>query len=261
MKVAVVITGQLRDYKINCINHLRHIIEPNNADVFVYACSKNTLLTTGTNVTQNYKITTTDSVAKIESDVHKIYGDYLKGLVVNENEELDDSNFGTLGYFKKRMNNQMENIRNGYLMAKKYSEENGFNYDVIVRCRPDNSMFLKIVNLSAFDIKPNEVYTTIYPSGHKDPWFFSFSEPNTFDKYCSFVYQKDADESRTDNNFDCPEIALEQYLYQSDMKVYFAPSICLPFYQYDKTQPVTDFPYRQKEQKLIDADGNLVEQR
>ena len=77
----------------------------------------------------------------------------------------------------------------------------------------------------------------------------------------SFVYQKDADESRTDNNFDCPEIALEQYLYQSDMKVYFAPSICLPFYQYAKTPPDTDIPNRQKEQKLIDADGNLVEQR
>ena len=82
MRVAVVITGQLRDYKINCINHLRHIIEPNNADVFVYACSKNTLHTTGTNITQNYKVTTTDSVAKIESDVQKIYGNYLKGLVL-----------------------------------------------------------------------------------------------------------------------------------------------------------------------------------
>ena len=26
MRVAVIITGQLRDYKINCINHLKHII-------------------------------------------------------------------------------------------------------------------------------------------------------------------------------------------------------------------------------------------
>jgi len=261
MRVAVLITGQLRDYKINCINHLRHIIEPNNADVFVYACSKNTLHTTGDNVTQNYKITTTDSVEKIESDVSGIYGKYLKGLTVDTDEELDDSNFGTLGYFKKRMNNQMQNIRNGYLMAKKYSERNNFEYDVIVRCRPDNSMFLKPVRLSLFDIQSNQVYTTIYPSGHKDPWFFSFSEPNTFDKYCSFVYQKDVDESRTDNDFECPEIALENYLNENKMKVYFAPSICLPFYQYDKTQPVTDFPFRQANEKLIDADGNLVEQK
>ena len=65
MRVAVIITGQLRDYKINCINHLKQIIEPNNADVFVYACSKNTLHTTGANVTQNYKIilTTTQTIS------------------------------------------------------------------------------------------------------------------------------------------------------------------------------------------------------
>jgi len=260
MRVAVIITGQLRDYKINCVNHLKHIIEPNNADVFVYACSKNTLHTTGANVTQNYKITTTDSIDKIESDVSAIYGKYLKGLSVNENEELDDSNFGTLGYFKKRMNNQMQNIRNGFLMAKQYSEQNNFDYDVIVRCRPDNSMFLNLVDLSQFKMQPNEIYTTIYPSGHRDPWFFSFSEPKTFDKYCSFVYQKDADESRTDNNFECPEIALENYLNDMKMKIYYVQSICLPFYGYDKSIPVTDFPHRQVEQKLIDTDGNLVEQ-
>jgi hypothetical protein len=261
MRVAVIITGQLRDYKINCINHLKQIIEPNNADVFVYACSKNTLHTTGANVTQNYKITTSDTVNTIKSDVSAIYGDYLKGLVVDENEDLDDSNFGTLGYFKKRMNNQMQNIRNGFLMAKDYSESNGFDYDIIVRCRPDNSMFLKLVDFAAFTVKPDQVYTTIYPSGHRDPWFFSFSEPNTFDKYCSFIYQKDADESRTDNNFECPELALENYLHQIGINIYFAPSICLPFYQYDKTQPVTDFPFRQVNEKLIDADGNLVEQK
>lgn len=261
MRVAVLITGQLRDYKINCINHLEHIIKPNNADVFVYACNKNTLHSTGDNITQNYKITTSDSVQKIESDVQQIYGKYLKGLTVNEDEELDDSNFGTLGYFKKRMNNQMENIRHGFLMAQEYAKLNNFNYDLIVRCRPDNSMFLRPVKLSVFSTQPNLVFTTIYPSGHKDPWFFSFSEPNTFDKYCSFVYQKDADESRTDNNFECPEIALEKYLYENNIQPLFVQSICLPFYQYDKTQPVTDFPFRQQHEKLIDADGNLVEQR
>ncbi len=261
MRVAVIITGQLRDYKINCVNHLKHIIEPNDADVFVYACSKNTLHTTGENVTQNYKVTTTDTVQKIEMDVNEIYGNHLKDLIVNENEELDDTNYGTLGYFKKRMNNQMQNIRQGFLMAKRYSERHKFDYDVIVRCRPDNSMFLRPVVLSQFDVQPNQVYTTIYPSGHKDPWFFSFSEPETFDKYCSFVYQKDADESRTDNNFECPELALEKHLHSIGIQPLFVQSICLPFYQYDKTQPVTDFPFRQADEKLIDADGNLVEQK
>ena len=47
MRVAVLITGQLRDYKINALNHVKHLIEPNDADVFVYACNKNTLHTCG----------------------------------------------------------------------------------------------------------------------------------------------------------------------------------------------------------------------
>ena len=229
--------------------------------MFIYACNKNTLHTTGDNVTQNYKVTTANSVQKIESDVNAIYGKHLKGLIVNENEELDDTNFGTLGYFKKRMNNQMQNIRKGYQMAKAYSERHNFEYDVIVRCRPDNAMFLQEIKLDEFPLEDGRVFTTIYPSGHKDPWFFSFSNSKTFDRYCSFVYQKDADETRTDNNFECPEIALERYLNESKMQVYFVQSICLPFYQYDKTQPVTDFPFRQVNEKLIDANGNLVEQK
>ena len=262
MKVAVLITGQLRDYKINYVNHLKHIIEPNNADVFVYACNKNTIHTTGPNITQNYKVTTTHTKEQIEQEVRPAYGDCLKGVVVDEDETLNENNFGTLGYFKARMNNQMGNIRNGFLMAQEYAKQNDFEYDIIVRCRPDNSMFLRSINLSAVNLTLTEgqIYTTIYPSGHKDPWFFSFSKPATFDKYCSFIYQENCDESRTDNNFECPEVALERHLNSIGMKLIFVPSICLPFYSYDKTVPVTDFPHRQKNEKLIDSAGNLVEQ-
>ena len=154
----------------------------------------------------------------------------------------------------------MQNIRKGFLMSQEYAANNAFEYDLIVRCRPDNSMFMRAIDLSQFPIEEKKVFTTIYPSGHKDPWFFSFSKPQTFDKYCSFVYQEDADESRTDNDFECPELALERFLYETGLTTYFVQSICLPFYQYDKTQPVTDFPFRQTNEKLIDADGNLVEQ-
>lgn len=257
MKIAVTIAGQLRDYKINALNHIKHVIEPNNADVFVYACSKNTLHTCGDNITQKYNITSTSTKEEIINDVREIYGKNLKNVQINEDEELDESNFGTLGYFKKRMNNQMTNIRNGFLMAMEHSTD----YDLIVRIRPDNSMFPKMLDMSQINIYNNNIYSTIYPSGHRDPWFFSFSTPETFEKYCSFVYQKDADESRTDNNFDCPEIALEKHIASLGLKTVFIPSVCLPFYQYDKTKPVTDFPYRNNQAKLIDAEGNLVEQK
>jgi len=64
MKVAVLITGQLRDYKVNVLNQIKHLIEPNNADVFVYACNKNTLHTCGPNITQKYNITTVSLLMK-----------------------------------------------------------------------------------------------------------------------------------------------------------------------------------------------------
>ena len=257
MKVAVTISGQLRDYKINALNHIKHLIEPNNADVFVYACSKNTLHTCGNNLEQKYILTTAYDREEIIEDVKKIYGSNLKAVQVNENEELDESNFGTLGYFKKRMNNQMTNIRKGFMMAMKHSKD----YDLIVRLRPDNSMLLNPFDFSSIEIREDYNYSTIYPSGHRDPWFFSFSTPETFDKYCSFIYQKDADEWGRDNNFVCPETALEKYLISSGIRLAYIPSICLPFYQYDKTKPVTDFPYRNVEEKLIDAEGSLVEQK
>jgi hypothetical protein len=68
------------------------------------------------------------------------------------------------------------------------------------------------------------------------------------------------DESRTDNAFDCPELALEKYINSLGYSVLLHRSICRPFYQYDKTVPITDFPYRNKSEKLLDKNGNWVEQ-
>ena len=158
------------------------------------------------------------------------------------------------------MNNQMTNIRQGYIMSENYSKENDFAYDAVVRCRPDNSVFMQPIDISQVELREGYIYTTIYPSGHRDPWFFSFSKPDTFDKYCSFVYMAGADESRTDNNFDCPEVSLEKYIKSAGMKLVYLPSICLPFYGIDKTK-ITDFPHRNANEKLIDADGSLVGQR
>lgn len=261
MRVAVIITGQLRDYKINALNQIKHLIEPNNADVFVYACNKNTLHTCGANVTQKYNITTTNSREQIVSDVKEIYGTHLKQVLVNENEELDESNFGTLGYFRKRMQNQMTSIRIGYLMAMDHARSNGFEYDAIVRSRPDNAMYPKLIDLSQFEIQEDTIYSTRFYTGHRDPWFFAFAKPSVFDRYCSFKYYPHADGSRTDDNFDCPELAMEKYLPSIGIKLAYFTDICLTFTGYDKTQPVTDFPFRNVGEKLIDASGNLVEQK
>jgi len=260
MRVAVLITGQLRDYKVNVLNQIKHLIEPNNADVFVYACNKNTLHTVGDNIVQKYNITTERKTSELIDEVKGIYGPALKAIEINENENLPDDNYGTLGYFRQRMQNQMDNIRKGFLMSQKYAQENNFEYDLVVRSRPDNSMYPRVIDFSQFTITEGTIGSTQYYTGHRDPWFFAFGVPKTFDKYCDFKYLPDEDGSRTDNDFLCPEHAMEHYLPSIGINLNYYLDICLTFTGYDKTQPVVDFPYRQKNEKLIDSSGNLVEQ-
>ena len=122
MKVAVVISGQMRDYKINITNHIRHLIEPNNADVFVYACTKNTIHSLGQSTSQKYNITSVQEPEILENEIREAYGKHIVKVQINSQEELSDNNFGTLGYFKKRMNNQMTNIKKGFEMATLHSK-------------------------------------------------------------------------------------------------------------------------------------------
>ncbi len=261
MKVAVLITGQLRDYKVNWRNHMEHLINPNDADVFAYISSKNTLHSCGKSLEQKYYLTNTYANDEIKSSLRDIYGDHLKDIIIDNNEDLPDENFGTLGYFRTRMQNQIDNIAHGYAMAKKYSEDNNFKYDIVVRCRPDNSMFLRKLDLSVLKYPDNLIYSTKFmPSGHRDLCFFAMSNCNTFEKYILFKYLEGEDPSRTDNNFVCTEHMWEDYLKKIGVKTKYIPDVCRPFTGFDKTKPISDFPYRNKEEFLIDAQGNFVKQ-
>ena len=261
MKVAVLITGQLRDYKVNWRNHVKHLIEPNGADVFAYISSKNTLHSCGKSLEQKYYLTNTYTNEEITQSLNQIYGIHLKKLVIDNNENLPDENFGTLGYFRTRMQNQIDNIGAGFSMAKNYSYDNNFDYDVVVRCRPDNSMFPRPLTLSAIKYHNDVIYSTVFtPSGHRDLCFFAMSNPYTFEKYCSFKYLHGEDPDRTDNNFTCTEHMWENYLKSIGVRTKYIPDICRPFTGFDKTRPISDFPYRNENEMLIDAEGNFVKQ-
>ena len=261
MRIAVLITGQLRDYKVNWRNHMRHLISPNDADVFAYISSKNTLHSCGKSLEQKYYLTNTYSNDEIKSSLCSVYGNHLKNIIIDNDEDLPDENFGTLGYFRTRMQNQIDNIAHGYSMAKEYSIENNFEYDVVVRCRPDNSMFPKPLNLKVLNYPDGLMYSTIFtPSGHRDLCFFGMSNCETFEKYISFKYLEGEDPSRTDNDFVCTEHQWEDYLKTIDVMTKYIPNVCKPFTGFDKNQPVTDFPHRNKEEFLIDSAGNLVKQ-
>ena len=256
MKTAVLITGQLRDYKINCLNHVKHLIEPNNADVFVYACTQNTIHSCGKSLDQKYYRTANYGKDEIIDNVSGIYGSYLKLVEVDENEKLTEDDFGTLGYFRTRMQNQIDNIGKGFAMAKSHDD-----YDVIIRCRPDNSMYLQPVEVKDFPFNDTTIYSTVFmPSRHRDLCFFAMANPHVFEKYCSYEYLKGEDPNRKDSNFLCTEHAWEGYLMQNGIDVQYIPDVCRPFTQFNKSTKVADFPYRNEKEKLVDHHGNWVDQ-
>ena len=256
MKTAVLITGQLRDYKINCLNHVKHLIEPNNADVFVYACTQNTIHSCGKSLDQKYYRTANYGKDEIIDNVSGIYGSYLKLVEVDENEKLTEDDFGTLGYFRTRMQNQIDNIGKGFAMAKSHDD-----YDVIIRCRPDNSMYLQPVEVKDFPFNDTTIYSTVFmPSRHRDLCFFAMANPHVFEKYCSYEYLKGEDPNRKDSNFLCTEHAWESYLMQNGIDVQYIPDVCRPFTQFNKSTKVADFPYRNEKEKLVDHHGNWVDQ-
>ncbi len=256
MKTAVLITGQLRDYKVNCLNHIKHLIEPNNADVFVYACTQNTIHSCGKSLDQKYYRTDNYSKDEIIDNVSEIYGKYLKVIKVDDNEKLTEDDFGTLGYFRTPAQNQINNIGKGFAMAKSHGD-----YDVVIRCRPDNSMYLKPVEVRGFPFNDTTIYSTIFmPSRHRDLSFFAMANPYVFEKYCSYEYLKGEDPNRTDNDFSCIEHSWEGYLMQNGVDVKYVPDVCRPFTQFDKTTKVADFPYRNEKEKLVDHHSNWVDQ-
>lgn len=256
MKTAVLITGQLRDYKVNCLNHIKHLIEPNNADVFVYACTQNTIHSCGKSLDQKYYRTDNYSKDEIIDNVSEIYGNHLKVIQVDDNEKLTEDDFGTLGYFRTPAQNQINNIGKGFAMAKSHGD-----YDVVIRCRPDNSMYLKPVEVRDFPFNDTTIYSTVFmPSRHRDLCFFAMANPHVFEKYCSYKYLKGEDPNRKDSNFLCTEHAWEGYLMQNGINVQYIPDVCRPFTQFDKSTKVADFPYRNEKEKLVDHHGNWVDQ-
>lgn len=260
-KIAILVTGQLRDYQANVMNHIEHLIKPNKADVFVYACTRNTMHSLGPNVTQSYVTTNNIEKDKLIKECKKFYGSYLKEIEFNENEINPHDLYPpkTLGHYREGMLNQLRNVKKGYEMCKKYSQDKGFKYDLIIRLRPDNCVFMNKVELFNFDVAKNTIYSSMFYTGHRDPCFFSMGEPDSFYKYCSYEHLINEDPNRTDDNFLSFEAGIEKDLQDKNVNHYYIKGICQPFYDYHK-KSIKDFPFRNLKALLIHHDGNLISQ-
>ena len=119
-RTAILISGQLRDFKVNAQNQIKQLFEGNNVDVFVYACTKNMIHTLSPDLTgQEYSYTKEYKSEQLNKTLHDIYGEYLKVVKINDNELSLDTYypFGTIGYFKQGVDNQFYNIRQALKLA------------------------------------------------------------------------------------------------------------------------------------------------
>ncbi len=201
-RIAILATGQCRQLWLSAPSLYANVIEPNNADVFLYL-NKNSM---------------EPLVGDAEEEIVKtIFPKNVKSLIFTDDnynkelEELIDSNYSKIdGHYKKlgRHNFDVQlNHHNScqYLKLKKcceaavaYATENGFKYDVIVRCRPD------IGWLNHFDllrpINPDLLYVN-YSEHHVVDKYFPWVEDTCFFggqdsmlKFCSDFSDKMVDE-------------------------------------------------------------------
>ena len=52
----------------------------------------------------------------------------------------------------------------------------------------------------------------------------------------------------------------EEYLIKNGVNVQYIEDICRPFTQFDKSTKISEFPYRNSNEKLVDHHGNWVDQ-
>lgn len=181
MKIAVLISGQMRDSHINYLNHLKCFIENNNADVFVTTSTKNFWYTGGNPNPLTYKFNLHSESTKedIENTLTKYYGKYLKKFLIKENEYIPN-NFGTPDYYAYFINNQFNNNKEAFNLAIEYELENNIKYDRFIRLRIDKTVFTKITKTPEYDIP---VVTHIEPCQ-----FFFIGNKEQMEYYCKFTY-------------------------------------------------------------------------
>lgn len=182
MKVAICLPALMRTYEKLYQNHLEKLIEPNQADVFVYTSNYNDQLDT------HYQIE--DFTQRIKS----VYGESLKGINVVTNERIEAEMSGceiraNMDAFysgaRKRRNDWINFYRTMKCneMVKSYEEETGTKYDVVVKFRPDLHLDKKL-DLKDVDIRDDFLYT-FSPTPYSE-W--------TYQDYCNLCHKDFGDQ-------------------------------------------------------------------
>lgn len=205
MKIALLMSGQARQSWLTAPSLYKYVIEPNNADVFLYL-KKDSLEPNAGNST--------------EKIVNTVFSKNVKSLIFTDDaydkevKELIDSNYAKLDEHYKKLNrgkwDKLLNTHNTdqYLQLKKccesaveYANKNNFKYDLILRVRPDIGWLNKCdllrpitqdllyVNYSLHNVSPDD--KPHFVSWVEDTCFFGGQD--VMSKFCSDFSDKMVD--------------------------------------------------------------------
>ena len=203
MKIAVLISGHMRNYSSCLENQYTHLFnlnagkEKNNLDIFIYTSYTDSLK----HKKGNPKINSIRGLQVFEQNSdfeHKLrssYSSYLKEIYI-ENEKIGEEkqySYEDVEHWHWHRNNQFRKLYECFKMMKNYSQNNNIKYDAIIRCRPDIVFQTKPIVVRKHIKSDNEIFCfggwdvpkTVM--SHKLAFFdgFSFGSYNSMKRYCS----------------------------------------------------------------------------
>lgn len=172
MKCALLLPGHVRHYKKTFLNQCETIINTNNCDIFI---STSNLVTSW--VKDHEYITEEKEIDLLEKEIRLVYGDKLKGLVINPEENID--------VIPSPL--QWKRLKECFEQKKAYEKENNFKYDVILRGRTD-LVYSRPLEIKEEDIKSNKVSLNRH-FDRKIPVHdqFAYGHPESMEKYCNLI--------------------------------------------------------------------------
>ena len=215
IKVAVCLSGALRSFKEIYPSLYKNIIEPFNADIFMHCWVRDKKFNKHNRVCgfkwikDKTKVDEAIQLANPKKYIFEKFNENVFKELLNKYELNDCLNTFKINdddneEIKKRKNKQRKYFSNGIGMyhkifmvnelKKEYEKENGFTYNIVIRCRPD-FMYESYLKRESLDIilnhnSPNNVilkaldrYATAAKSNDK----FSIGTSELMNKYCELI--------------------------------------------------------------------------
>lgn len=154
MKTAVVLYGFLRTFACTANSLIKHVLKPNNADLFIFAPSQCGVLNNkNINKTTNLDCSLGRFIDKEE--LYKQYGEYLKLCELwdySESKILDNSiDISKIPVIANihpiRIFSMFYHIKKSLELIKIYEEQMNFRYDNVILTRPDLA-FYSLLNIN-----------------------------------------------------------------------------------------------------------------